>query len=310
MIPVLHLAARHGRVCLVAGLLAGLLLPALAAVLRDWLPQLVALLLFLNAFRIGPRRAVGGLRDLGRSAGLVLLLQCALPLGLVLALMPLGLAQAPLAVALVLMLSAPSITGSPNFTVMLGRDPAPAMRLLILGTGLVPLTVLPVLLLSPALGEVQAVVLAALRLFAVIAASVLAAFALRAALPPALSDRHRDALDGASSILLGVLVVGLMAALGPALRTEPWTVAGWLAVAVAANFGLQLATHAAMRGAGHAEAAVPVSIVAGNRNIALFLVALPPAVTDPLLIFIGCYQVPMYLTPILLTRLYGRRAPA
>lgn len=307
MYAALHFAARHARYCLIGGLLAGLLLPSLAATLRDWLPQLVALLLFLNAFRIGPRRAVGGLRDLGRSAGLVLLLQCALPVALVLILLPLGQAQTPLAVALVLMLSAPSITGSPNFTVMLGRDPAPAMRLLILGTALVPLTVMPVLLLSPALGEPQAVMMAALRLFAVIAVSVLAAFALRATVAKELSDRNRESLDGISAILLGVLVVGLMSALGPALRTEPVTVAAWLAVAVAANFGLQLATHAAMRGR---PAAVPVSIVAGNRNIALFLVALPPEITDPLLIFIGCYQVPMYLTPILLTRFYGQRAAA
>ena len=49
----------------------------------------------------------------------------------------------------------------------------------------------------------------------------------------------------------------------------------------------------------------------GNRWIvvALFLVALPQATTDPLLIFIGCYQIPMYLTPVLLGRFYGA-APA
>jgi len=31
-------------------------------------------------------------------------------------------------------------------------------------------------------------------------------------------------------------------------------------------------------------------------------------VTDPLLLFIGCYQIPMYLTPILLGRFYRRDA--
>ena len=46
------------------------------------------------------------------------------------------------------------------------------------------------------------------------------------------------------------------------------------------------------------------AIQAGNRNIALFLVALPPEVTDPILIFIGCYQIPMYLTPMVMARLY------
>ena len=49
---------------------------------------------------------------------------------------------------------------------------------------------------------------------------------------------------------------------------------------------------------------VPVSIVAGNRNIAIFLVALPASAAEPLLVFLGCYQVPMYLTPLLMQRLY------
>jgi len=54
------------------------------------------------------------------------------------------------------------------------------------------------------------------------------------------------------------------------------------------------------------EETVPYSIVAGNRNIALFLVAMSPDQAEPLLIFLGCYQVPMYLTPILMARLYRK----
>lgn len=53
------------------------------------------------------------------------------------------------------------------------------------------------------------------------------------------------------------------------------------------------------------RSAVPVSNIAGNCNIALFLVVLPAATTDPVLIFIDYYQIPMYLTPILLQRFYG-----
>lgn len=39
----------------------------------------------------------------------------------------------------------------------------------------------------------------------------------------------------------------------------------------------------------------------------LFIAALPAAQTGPLLIFIACYLIPMYLTPLLLGRLYRRR---
>ena len=40
-------------------------------------------------------------------------------------------------------------------------------------------------------------------------------------------------------------------------------------------------------------------------SVVVFLVALPPEVIAPLMIFIGCWQLPMYLTPILLPRLYA-----
>ena len=52
---------------------------------------------------------------------------------------------------------------------------------------------------------------------------------------------------------------------------------------------------------------VLAGIVAGNRNIALFLSVLPQATADELLLFIGCFQIPMYLTPILLGRFYQPR---
>ena len=59
MLNALAFVARHGRAALVLGLVAGLLLPDLARLLRPWLPQMVAGLLFLTAFRIGARAALG-----------------------------------------------------------------------------------------------------------------------------------------------------------------------------------------------------------------------------------------------------------
>ena len=53
-----------------------------------------------------------------------------------------------------------------------------------------------------------------------------------------------------------------------------------------------------------------LAIVAGNRNLALFLGAVPPETLEALLLFVGCYQVPMYLTPLVMARLYRRSAPA
>jgi ACR3 family arsenite transporter len=103
---------------------------------------------------------------------------------------------------------------------------------------------------------------------------------------------------------MAVMVVGLMSAVGPAMRSNPTALMIALAAAFAGNFGQQILMVAALRGRAPEQLIAPAGISAGNRNIALFLTALPASVTDPVLLFIGCYQIPMYLTPVLLGRLY------
>ena len=49
LLALLGLAARHGRIILVAGLAAGIALPDLALAMRPWLQEMVAGLLFFAA---------------------------------------------------------------------------------------------------------------------------------------------------------------------------------------------------------------------------------------------------------------------
>ena len=298
-------SARQARWLLVAGLVAGAGLPELASLLKPWLPELVAPMLFLAAARIGPRAAVGALSDVRATLKVAVLYQVALPMAILSVAIQFGLASLPIATALVLMASAPSIAGSPNLTVLTGHDPAPALRILILGTAILPLTVLPVLWLLPALGTPQEIFSASARLFLVIVLATGVGFGVRALFwrEPSLDEIRT--LDGVSAIAMMVIVVGLMVAVGPALKETPIELAGWLSVAFAANFGLQILAALLLARSALRSQRVPLAIVAGNRNIALFLAALPAAVTDPILLFIGCYQIPMYLTPILLGRLFS-----
>ena len=144
-----------------------------------------------------------------------------------------------------------------------------------------------------------------LRLLATIAGATALAFGLRALLPePTL--RQVQALDGASALVMTVLVLGLMSAIAPALRDDPLALLAWLALAFAANLGPQLLVGDLLARRGARDGLHATALIAGNRNIALFIAALPAAVTDPLLLFIGCYQIPMYLTPILLGWFYRR----
>lgn len=290
---------QRGRHFLIVGLAVGMFMPELAEVLRPWVGPLVAALLCVTGIRIGARDALGSLVDLPPALARIFVLQTALPLVAVLIFQLFGISAAPLALALCLMLAAPSVTGAPNFAIMMSGDPAPGMRLLVLGTALFPLTALPsLILLDPTGGGVQETgSLAGLLLLAILGA-VGVGFALRHIAPRLGGAQAQSVLDGVAACLLAAVVVGLMSAVGPLLRSDPVALLLWLLVALAINFGLVTAT-LILSPSGRPALNTATAIYAGNRNIALFLIVLPDAIAAPLLVFVGCYQIPMYLTPAL-----------
>jgi len=303
----LVLAARHGQWVLVAGLVAGLALPGLAHVLRPWLPALVALLVFLSLLRLKPGALAMALRTLPQTAAIAAVLQLALPLGVWAGAQALGLGAHPASLALVLMCAAPSIMGSPNISMMLGAPPDYALRLMVVGTALLPLTVLPVFAIMPAVQGTAAVGQAAVRLVALIGLSALAAMAVqRVALRHGHPKTHQR-LEGVSALALAVFVIGLMPQVSALALQAPATLVFWLMVAFGANMGGQILAWYLLRGRLPHAQAVPLALITGNRNIALFLVSLPAETTAPIMGFIGCYQLPMYLTPLLMARLYRGR---
>ena len=147
--------------------------------------------------------------------------------------------------------------------------------------------------------------MSAARLLAVISVAALIAFALRETIVKELSVRGQEALAGLSAVVMAVVVVGLMSALRPALGRNPASVLFTVVLAFAVNFGMQIAA-ALLLARREPKLAVPLGVSAGNRNMALFLTALPAAITEPTLLFIACYQLPMYLTPLLFGRWYAR----
>ena len=289
MMRLLALAARYGRMLLIAGLVAGIALPGLAHVLKEWLQEMVAGLLFLAALRIGPRRALGEIRDLPVVTGLVAIFQLVLPVVAIGVMAAVGWLGTALATSLVLMLSASPISGSPNLAILTGHDPAPALRMLIVGTALLPLTVLPSFWLLPELGSAAEVLAAAGRLFAVIAIAAGAAFLIRGFVVRDPKPATIEALDGISAIAMAVIVIGLMSAVGPAITQTPLLFARWLLVACTANFGMQALAAIVLGRTPLRSDSAAYGIVAGNRNIALFLIALaagrdrPPAAVHRLL---------------------------
>ena len=307
MTTALVFLARHGRYVLVVGLVAGLLLPELAQRLRPYLPQMIVFLLFITAFRIGWRTAVAGVKQGFGVFKVAIFLQLILPLVAMGAMILLGVSGTTFGIAILLMLAAPSVTATPNITILLGYDPEPAFRLFVVGTAILPLTIVPIFWLSPDLGNLLGALLAAVRLLAAIWCAVIAAFILRRLTAPVLTAQQTKSVDGFTSLVLAVVVIGLMSAVAPALSANPYLVLGWVFVAVIANMGSQIIAYIVMLKLGWSTLAVPFSVVAGNRNFALFLIALPAATTDPLLIFLGCYQLPMYLTALVMSPVYNSR---
>ena len=300
---------RKSRLMLVAGLGGGLAWPEAAGILRPYLTELIVGLLFFAALQVDPR----GLRltrsSLAHDVALVAILQLVLPVLLAAALYLLDW-TGPAATMLVLIGTASTISGSPPIAQMLGLSAGMALRLLVIGTLLLPATsLLPLRMIFGSAADFN-VLAPALRLAAIILISAGGAWLVRTTILPRMSPNAEQALGGITALLLAVFVLALMDAVQPAMLTDPWQVIGALAFGFAVSVGLQVAAALAYRRlaapAGDAREAGTVGVVAGNRNIALFLAALPTSQMEPLMVLVGCYQIPMFLTPIVMGRFYRR----
>lgn len=305
MLNGLMFCATHGRIILAVSLVVGLISSSLASLIQPYIDVLIALLLFVACLRVGPRQVIGAVREIKASLAFTVALQVVLPLTLALMAWLITF-QHPLVFAVVLLTSAPALSGSPHLVALMGFDPAPALRQLVIGTLLLPLTIIPVFALLPQMGDFQIVLTASLRLLAVILIAAAFSFAIRLTVLKQPSVDQIQQIDGVSTILLAIVVVGLMAAIQSEFAINPTNVLLTLLVACVVNFGLQIVVKTALSKTNAATYAVPIGVIAGNRNVALFLTALPAANMQSLLLFIACYQIPMYLTPIVMQRFYQR----
>ncbi|MEO0497509.1 MAG: hypothetical protein AAF141_09095 [Pseudomonadota bacterium] len=310
MTKLLAWCGDRARWFLIGGLLIGGLVRPVAETLLPFVGTAIALLLFLACLRTGPKAAAGTRRDLRRTMLAVATLQIAVPLGVLI----IGAAAAiPHAILspLVLLLAASSVTVVPHFLAIMGMNTSHALRLLLVGTLLVPATAWVVFSAAGkfgilAYGDPGAILTAVLRLLAVVILAAGLAFALRLSALKNLGPSATAWTEGWAAILLAVVVIGLMAPMGAALTERPGELISTIALAFAVNFTLQLSAWWSSRLFSQDRAErTAFAAVNGNRNFALFLTALPLSTMEPMLLFIACYQVPNYLTPFVFRRLYA-----
>ncbi len=272
--------------------------------MRPFLPPLVMALLFLTLLRMKPGAILGSLVDLKQVAVTIVAFQLAMPLLVAGVGIVGGWTDTPVFLSLLIMAAAPSISGSPNMCLMMGYPAEYAMRLVVAGTAVLPITALPIFWLMPELGDMQAVLMTTLRLFLTIVVAILSAIVLRRTVLREPSNATLLNMEGAATITLAVFVVGLMPSLSAVAIVNPGVAIFWIVFACAINFGAQVVSFRLTRTSLPPAKATAFSLIAGNRNIAIFFVALPPEVTVPIMVFIGAYQIPMYLTPLIMGRLY------
>jgi len=292
---------------LAVGIFAGLFVPPLAALFRDVVTITVAGLMTLVLLRVDPAQVFGYLRRPMLVAALTAWLLLICPLLAYAVAIATGL-DGPLGAALVISATGCAATSSPAFARMMGLDGEISLVVAVVTTLLVPFTAPPLAL--GLMGIDLAISLSALmgRLMLVVGLPLLISVALRRLLGPARLQRYAGALDGSVVWLVVIFGFGVMDGMLAKITSDPAWVMGGLALAFAANFGLNAATALVFAPTGK-KLALTAGLLGGNRNMALFLAVLPAATDQRILLFFALGQFPLFLTPFLLRPIYHRLKP-
>lgn len=305
LLQPLEWCGRQGRWVLPVGLLCGVFLPWAAEPSRYLITPCIWLLLFLSYLRLSSSGVLQtphsmALRFASIKGWLIVVLcaQFALPVMVFFLATALDLPD-HWRMAATLVAAASPISGSPSLVLLLKGDGESALRWLIIGTAVLPLSCLPVFLLVFEQHSVALLMVPALKLLLIITSATLAGVVVSKFSREKKHTLSLSALDGAAALTLAIMVIGLMSALHSP-DTTARDLMQMLVLAIVINAGFQLlGTLVSTLLKTNAQRTITAGVVMGNRNVALFLSVLPASSTDALLLFIACYQIPMYLTPLL-----------
>ena len=294
---------KRGKWVLPMGLLAALLLPEFATRMQVTIGPLLAVLLVISFLQVNGRASGAWSDQLVRTAMLLFCSQLIIPVALLM-LMRLLAVPVEWQIPVALVAAASSITGGPSIVMMLSGNGVVAIRLLIASTLALPITALPVLAMLPLHSSHAMLVRTAIMLTLVVVGAYFVAKLIRRYVLRSYDLHQRQCLDGLSALLLAFIVLGLMAAIHSAWDT-PGLLLLTLFWACVLNFSLQIMGLGLNR-LFSMNVPIVLGVMTGNRAVAIFLTALPASSYQPFLLFIACYQIPMYLTPLLGSYLYKR----
>ena len=302
LMRVLPWSARHGSALLGFGIFGGVASPWLAREFAWFITPNVVALVTLVLLRVDLPAAFGHLRRPMRVALIVAVLLLVSPLvaaGMV-SLLPL---EPGIAAGVVIMATGAAATSGAAFARLVGLDPELTLVATLASIFLVPLTGPPLAHLLAGIELSIGVGPFMLRLALVIGLPLLLARALRRGIGPDRLVPMGPAVDGLTVWLVVFYGFAVMNGMQARLLADPWWVAQATLAAFVSNLGLNLAAALMLLGLGR-SAGASAGLMAGNRNMALYLAVLPASTDQRIVLFFALAQIPLFLSPFLLGPAY------
>ena len=304
MMLLLRFLGKHSAIILAVGVVVAFFLPELDTYLMPAFPVLVSALLGIAFLRVDFKPVVSQLKKpklLLSVLGAMFILSPIVMMGIVLVTSP----PPEIALALMMFACAPPLASTTNIALMIGMDSAICLNVTVVGALLLPFIAPPILTLSAGFEIDLDAWTIFIKLVYIVGGALIGSSILRYFLGVDRIRRHGVVFDGITTILL---LAFLMAVMGPGsavLIKEPIVAVSVCLIALVANFGTNivfaLVAEFLHSGRFKKPEKMPASIglLAGNRNFALMVPALPADVFAGVVVFLAFYQVPIYLTPLL-----------
>lgn len=206
---------------------------------------------------------------------------------------------------LMLQAVASPMMAAPAFAAVMGLDATLVLTTLVTSTAVTPFTapffayafIGPALTLSPlTLG---------LKLFTILAGSLLVAAALRYLVGFATIRRYSDQINGLNILLVFVFVAAVMENVARQFVVAPFTTIEIVVLAFAVFFCVLALTAIAFRKAGR-ERSFVLGLMASQRNMGLMLAVTAGVLPDATWLYFALAQFPIYLSPFFLEPLARR----
>jgi BASS family bile acid:Na+ symporter len=211
-----------------------------------------------------------------------------------------------LVAALSLSAMAPGIISAATTASFLRLDASLALLLTLITNFLVPFTLPPLALGLLGLDLKLSVVDLSLRLAFIAGTALVGALLIRRWLGTERLQRNGSTFDGLAVIVLMVFATPLMDGIVARAVADPWKLAGF----IGGSFASMLLCNAAMAlltwRFTDRRTALTAGYCSGGRHNALLMAVLPATADPDIFLFIAAVQVPLYVTPTLLQRLYRR----